>query len=103
MLVGEVNATAGHRLVAMTTPLTGSLRKVRKTIGIKHDPQVPTGKSGEMMTTTCPECAADVAFADRPRLSEVVECGDCHSELEVMTLDPLNLVMAPQVEEDWGE
>lgn len=55
------------------------------------------------MTTTCPECTADVSFADQPRLSEVVECGDCHSELEVMTLDPLNLVMAPQVEEDWGE
>ena len=37
------------------------------------------------MTTTCPECAADVTFAEPPRLSEVVECGDCHSELEVMT------------------
>ncbi len=55
------------------------------------------------MTTACPECAADVAFADQPHLSEVVECGDCHSELEVTTLDPLNLVLAPDVEEDWGE
>lgn len=55
------------------------------------------------MTTACPECAADVAFNDQPRLSEVVECGDCHSELEVTTIEPLSLVLAPDVEEDWGE
>ena len=53
--------------------------------------------------STCPECAAQVAFIERPRLSEVVECGDCHSELEVMTLDPVILMLAPAVEEDWGE
>jgi alpha-aminoadipate carrier protein LysW len=55
------------------------------------------------MTTSCPECAADVTFVEPPRLSEVVECGDCHSELEVMTVQPINLVLAPEVEEDWGE
>ncbi|WP_408655863.1 lysine biosynthesis protein LysW [Jatrophihabitans sp.] len=62
----------------------------------------PTAVPGEVMTS-CPECAASVTFAEPPRLSEVVECGDCHSELEVMTLEPVNLVLAPEVEEDWGE
>jgi alpha-aminoadipate carrier protein LysW len=55
------------------------------------------------MTTTCPECDAEVSFAEQPRLSEVVECGDCHSELEVMTVEPINLVLSPEGEEDCGE
>lgn len=42
--------------------------------------------------STCPVSEADVAAADRSRVSEIVECGDCHSELEVMTLDPVNPV-----------
>ncbi len=56
-----------------------------------------------MMTTSCPECAHEVSFAEPPRPSEIVECADCHSELEVITLDPLVLALAPEVEEDWGE
>lgn len=51
----------------------------------------------------CPECAHDVAFAEVPRLSEIIQCSDCHSELEVITLEPLVLALAPEVEEDWGE
>ncbi|HEX4729010.1 MAG TPA: hypothetical protein VH298_14495 [Jatrophihabitans sp.] len=35
--------------------------------------------------SSCPACAADVAVADRPRLSGFLECGDCRSQLEVMT------------------
>jgi alpha-aminoadipate/glutamate carrier protein LysW len=53
--------------------------------------------------TICPECAHDMSLAQTPRLSEIVECADCHSELEVVTLDPLMLAVAPEVEEDWGE
>jgi alpha-aminoadipate/glutamate carrier protein LysW len=63
----------------------------------------PDHRIQERPMTSCPECAADVTFAQPPRLSEVVECRDCHSELEVMTLEPINLVLAPEVEEDWGE
>lgn len=60
------------------------------------------------MTTTleqaleCPECAA--ALNVRPRLAgELVDCTDCGAELEVVSLQPLLVQLAPNVEEDWGE
>ena len=50
----------------------------------------------------CPECAA--AIAARPTLAgEILDCGDCGAELEVTSLSPLTLALAPEVEEDWGE
>ncbi|MFD9396896.1 lysine biosynthesis protein LysW [Streptomyces sp. NPDC060000] len=53
--------------------------------------------------TTCPECEHGVAVPEGVRQSEIVECGDCLSELEVITVEPLLLALAPEVEEDWGE
>ena len=50
----------------------------------------------------CPECDGEVQISG-PRLNEIVECGDCRSELEVVSLQPLLLALAPEVEEDWGE
>jgi alpha-aminoadipate carrier protein LysW len=54
-------------------------------------------------TQSCPECDAAVAVPEQVRLSEIVECPDCRSELEIITLDPVMLALAPEVEEDWGE
>lgn len=59
-----------------------------------------------MTTTTaarCPECEGQVSIGDSIRLSEIVECGECRSELEVVALGPAVLARAPEVEEDWGE
>jgi alpha-aminoadipate carrier protein LysW len=53
--------------------------------------------------TTCPECESGVSVPGGVRPSEIVECGDCLSELEVISVDPLLLALAPEVEEDWGE
>ena len=53
--------------------------------------------------TTCPECDGAVALSERPRVSEIIECDECSSELEIITVDPLQLALAPEVEEDWGE
>lgn len=56
-------------------------------------------------TTTaieCPECAASLDA--QPQLpGEILDCGDCGVELEVRSLNPITLAVAPQVEEDWGE
>ena len=30
-------------------------------------------------------------------------CPDCGAELEITSLDPLTVELAPEVEEDWGE
>jgi alpha-aminoadipate/glutamate carrier protein LysW len=53
--------------------------------------------------TTCPVCEVAVPVPGHSRLSEILECADCRSELEVVALDPVMLALAPEVEEDWGE
>ena len=52
---------------------------------------------------TCPECAAAVTVPANPAISEVIECADCRSELEIISASPLELALAPDIEEDWGE
>jgi alpha-aminoadipate carrier protein LysW len=52
---------------------------------------------------SCPECAADIILADDTLQGEIVQCPDCGIELEVISLDPLALELAPAEEEDWGE
>ena len=51
----------------------------------------------------CPECAADVALPDDVMEGEIVQCAECGVELEVISLDPPELDLAPEEEEDWGE
>lgn len=53
--------------------------------------------------SNCPVCDIEVTVPERSRLSEILECSDCRSELEVLSLDPVMLALAPEVEEDWGE
>jgi alpha-aminoadipate carrier protein LysW len=57
------------------------------------------------MTTmqTCPECEDEVQLGESVRLNEIIECGGCRSELEIVALGPAVLARAPEVEEDWGE
>ncbi|MEU5635049.1 lysine biosynthesis protein LysW [Streptomyces rishiriensis] len=56
-----------------------------------------------MATATCPSCESDVALDAASRQHEIVECADCRGELEILSLDPVLLALAPEVEEDWGE
>lgn len=50
----------------------------------------------------CPECFADVALKDVVQ-NEIVQCAECGVDLEVVSLDPVSLELAPEEEEDWGE
>lgn len=59
--------------------------------------------SAAPLTTECPECAAAVALTRRPLSGEVVRCGECRAELEVVSVSPLRVELAPEVKEDWGE
>jgi alpha-aminoadipate carrier protein LysW len=54
-------------------------------------------------TFECPECAADVPLMDDVMQNEIITCPECGIELEIISLDPLEVDLAPQVEEDWGE
>jgi len=56
-----------------------------------------------MSTTTCPECAAEITFKESPVNHELIRCPSCGAELEVASLEPLALELAPTEEEDWGE
>jgi len=55
------------------------------------------------MTAACPECAAAVELPADTMESEIVSSPDCGAELEVVSLNPPTLALAPEVEEDWGE
>lgn len=53
--------------------------------------------------TDCPECGAKVAIPAAVETGEIIDCGTCNAELEVISLDPPVIDMAPELEEDWGE
>ena len=50
----------------------------------------------------CPECSCIIEI-ETPEVGDIVECSECGIELEVISLDPLVLEIAPEEEEDWGE
>ncbi len=54
------------------------------------------------MTAECPECAASLVLEGAVK-GEIVRCIECGAELEVVSLDPPTLALAPSEEEDWGE
>ncbi|MBI1800072.1 MAG: lysine biosynthesis protein LysW [Chloroflexi bacterium] len=54
------------------------------------------------MNANCPECDAVITM-DKPLKGEIVVCPDCGAELEVTNIAPLELALAPEEEEDWGE
>jgi alpha-aminoadipate carrier protein LysW len=35
--------------------------------------------------------------------NEITQCPDCGTDLEVVSIDPLEVALAPEEEEDWGE
>lgn len=51
----------------------------------------------------CPVCGAEVELAEGTVQGELIECSDCGTELEVVSVDPFKVEEAPQEEEDWGE
>ncbi|MCB1740593.1 MAG: lysine biosynthesis protein LysW [Gammaproteobacteria bacterium] len=51
----------------------------------------------------CPVCGADVEVGDDAIEGELMECEECGTELEVLSVDPVSLGEAPESEEDWGQ
>ena len=61
-----------------------------------------TQLASNTVTTECTECAARItALVTLP--GEILDCADCGAELEVRSVNPLVLALAPAVEDDWGE
>ncbi len=59
------------------------------------------------MTTTvvssCPDCTEVVPTLPGLRVTSIVVCPACQVELEVISLDPAEFALAPEIEEDFGE
>jgi alpha-aminoadipate carrier protein LysW len=53
-------------------------------------------------STECPECYSEVALREVMQ-GEIVRCSDCGADLEVRGLEPVELQLAPEEDEDWGE
>jgi alpha-aminoadipate carrier protein LysW len=60
-------------------------------------------RKGVWIMVVCPECAAELDLDDGVVEGEILVCPDCGVELEVMSIDPISVDLAPEVEEDWGE
>jgi len=56
-----------------------------------------------MSIVTCPECAAEFELEAGVEAGEIIVCPDCGVDLEVTSLQPASVELAPMEEEDWGE
>ncbi|MFB6158000.1 MAG: lysine biosynthesis protein LysW [Haloferacaceae archaeon] len=56
-----------------------------------------------MATAECVECGDEVALHEDLEVGEIIDCGTCGAELEVVDVNPPVLDRAPELEEDWGE
>lgn len=56
----------------------------------------------DVNTGHCPECDAALDVNGVVQ-GEIVVCPSCGVDLEVMSLEPLSVALAPMEQEDWGE
>lgn len=56
-----------------------------------------------MTQVTCPECSADINLAAGTVQGEILVCPDCGVDLEVVSINPPAVDLAPMEDEDWGE
>ncbi|MBW8010740.1 MAG: lysine biosynthesis protein LysW [Chloroflexi bacterium] len=56
-----------------------------------------------MSQISCPECAAENGLNADIEMNEIIVCQDCGVDLEIISLDPPTVDLAPIEEEDWGE
>lgn len=53
--------------------------------------------------SNCPECVTKIDIPAGTKAGEIIICAECSAELEVIATDPVELALAPDIEEDWGE
>lgn len=56
-----------------------------------------------MNTAVCPECEAEIYLEAGTEVGEIIVCADCGVDLEVLSVEPPQVALAPMEEEDWGE
>ncbi len=58
---------------------------------------------GDVKMVECIVCGAKFDLPKDTEEGEIIECPECGSELEVVSVNPIELAQAPEEEEDWGE
>jgi len=56
-----------------------------------------------MNAVSCPECEAQIELDAGTEAGEIIVCPDCGVDLEVTSIDPAAVQLAPMEQEDWGE
>ena len=56
-----------------------------------------------MAQLQCPECAGELDIDDSVEQGEIVPCPECGADLEVLSTNPVNVGLAPEEGDDWGE
>jgi len=56
-----------------------------------------------MKMVMCLECDAEISLDAGVEENEIIVCPDCGVDLEITSLNPLTVALAPMEEEDWGE
>jgi alpha-aminoadipate carrier protein LysW len=56
-----------------------------------------------MKSVICLECDAEIILDAGVEENEIIVCPDCGVDLEIVSLNPLKVELAPMEEEDWGE
>lgn len=56
-----------------------------------------------MSTVNCPECEAEIMLDAGTEAGEIIVCPDCGVDLEVVSVNPATVQLAPMEQEDWGE
>ena len=56
-----------------------------------------------MSTVSCPECEAEITLDSGTEVGEIIVCSDCGVDLEITSLEPAGVELAPMEAEDWGE
>ena len=54
-------------------------------------------------TSECTVCGFVIEFPSDTEIWELIECQDCGTEFEVISISPIEIEEAPMTEEDWGE
>ncbi len=56
-----------------------------------------------MPTTACPECSEDVYVDADSEQGDIVSCDECGTNLEVVGLDPIELDVHEEMDDDFSD
>ncbi|MBK7600782.1 MAG: lysine biosynthesis protein LysW [Acidobacteria bacterium] len=56
-----------------------------------------------MPLAACPECSAEIHVDDDVDKGDRVACEECDASLEVVGLDPIELDLAPEDDDDYSD